>query len=854
MNRHRIIGCLAFALFCAASIAGAGATVGESPPFAFDTRDYLDALAAESAGFVFDTRGPDGLSAAATSGIFSFDTRAQPLRELTITGPAVVPSGGQASYRCFATYSDGRQEDVTRAAVWSVSAAVPAGTTAAGGSLQAGKTDASVAAEIRASYQTVNGQRTGALGVVIGGDLQVDFSRAFIGIAGNLHTLALAASSSGASGDVTYRWDTNNDGAFGDLVGQNVVWTLNSAGGAYRMWVEATDGAGRKAKRLHTIRIDKPSALNQPGKLAPANQVDGGNLLDKSGQPFQFVQDRIGVGLVVMTHGLSSGGTADWLVGNSTAGVHGMAASIEERLTSEGKPVPNLLIYDWGDDSDPNHFSLPDWTGVVSLSLSQSAFLPALAQASLSRSLFYARASDFITDIIGIRPIAYAHGQILANKILIEANASPARVDRTKPVHLIGHSAGGFLVGECGSYLKQRGFTVDMVTMLDTPIPYAQHLKADAPAGLPNPCKVERIITSAYGTLDIPEAAKVGPGDYYLYRLVDGPTLGLFTMDAHENGHQWYIESTIRGTEQTGFYRSPFLHGTTAPRGGRSSSMPLSAPRGFMAQSAPANPIDGFSPFGNVAVQNGAYSITEQADAGIFKELTVPVDVTKLRFRFKFRNAGDGDYLAVRFGERAEVFLGLDLELTRIDYLEAQVEFGQFAGITDKLVFTLVSRGAADAVLNVKDISFDRSDDADYDGLTTAQELAAGSDPQRPDTDGDGLDDAYEVNVSHTNPALADSDDDGQLDGAEIAAGTDPMDNHSVFAATDVFRAGEGFLLRWSGLASKYYRVLRSTTVDFGNFDVIASGIPGVAPTTTYTDTTVGTVNTPTAFYQIRTE
>ena len=142
--------------------------------------------------------------------------------------------------------------------------------------------------------------------------------------------------------------------------------TINSAGGAYRVRVEATDSAEHKKQRLHTIRIDKPTALNQPGKLAPANSVDGGALLDQSGQPFQFVQSRIGTGLIVMTHGLRSSGTADWLVGDTTAGVHGMAASIEERLTGEGKPVPNLLIYDWGDDSDPNHFSLPSWvTGAL---------------------------------------------------------------------------------------------------------------------------------------------------------------------------------------------------------------------------------------------------------------------------------------------------------------------------------------------------------------------------------------------------------------------------------------------------------------------------------------------------------
>ena len=845
-------------LLASAVLVRAGVSYDESGTFTFDTRDYLDGLAVESATFSFDTRLVDGLSAAAVSGTFPFDTRTQSLTGLTITGPASVSSGAQASYQGFVTYSDGRQENVTGAAVWSVSSAAPAGTSAAGGLLQAGTTSVPVAAEVRASYHTANGQRTGALAVTIGGELQADFSYAFTGVAGNVYTLALNASSSGATGGVTYRWDTNNDGVFGDLVGQNVSWTINSAGGAYRVRVEATDSAAHKKQRLHTIRIDKPTALNQPGKLAPANTVDGGNLLDQSGQPFQFVQGRIGTGLIVMTHGLRSSGTADWLVGDATAGVHGLGASIEERLTNEGKPVPNLLIYDWGDDSDPNHFSLPDWLG---FDLKASTAAQALKDAGygiVTRLAAEINTVDFLTDIGGIRDMARTHGQILANQILIEANASPARVDRTKPVHLIGHSAGGFLMGECAFYLKQRGFTVDLVSMLDTPWPFPEHIRATS--GFPNPGKVQRVVSSYWGTRDTPEGSKVQPSQYYSFEIVPRyndlqwwNSVASATWSAHEESHRWYIEDTIRDSEQAGFYNSPFLHGTVVPRPPAAMAMMFAA-AALAAQNPPAALMSGFSTFGSVSESGGVYTITEQADAGIYKEVTVPVSVHKLRFKFKFESAGDGDYLAVRFGERAEVFLGLDLEMTRSDYLEAEVGFGPFAGLTDKLVFTLVSRGSANAVLSVKDIEFVEIDDPDFDGLTTTQELQIGSNPQLSDTDGDGWDDAYEVNVSHTNPALADSDGDGQPDPAEVAAGTDPMDNHSVFAVTEFSRAGGGFLLRWTALPGKTYRIIRSTTPDFANFDVIASGIAGVPPTTTYTDTTINTVTTPKAFYRVEVE
>lgn len=69
----------------------------------------------------------------------------------------------------------------------------------------------------------------------------------------------------------------------------------------------------------------------------------------------------------------------------------------------------------------------------------------------------------------------------------------------------------------------------------------------------------------------------------------------------------------------------------------------------------------------------------------------------------------------------------------------------------------------------------DDLEDPDQDGLTNIQEQAYGTDPYVNDTDGDSLPDAYEVNVSHTNPLLADSDSDGLTDDSELRLGTDPL-------------------------------------------------------------------------------
>ena len=61
--------------------------------------------------------------------------------------------------------------------------------------------------------------------------------------------------------------------------------------------------------------------------------------------------------------------------------------------------------------------------------------------------------------------------------------------------------------------------------------------------------------------------------------------------------------------------------------------------------------------------------------------------------------------------------------------------------------------------------------DTDGDGLSDGVEvLTLGTDPNRVDTDGDGLDDGAEVNLHGTNPLLADTDGDLLSDPVEITA------------------------------------------------------------------------------------
>lgn len=114
----------------------------------------------------------------------------------------------------------------------------------------------------------------------------------------------------------------------------------------------------------------------------------------------------------------------------------------------------------------------------------------------------------------------------------------------------------------------------------------------------------------------------------------------------------------------------------------------------------------------------------------------------------------------------------------------------------------------------------DDQEDPDEDGLTNFEEFQLVTDPQNPDTDGDGLNDGDEVHTHHTNPLSSDTDVDGLTDGEEINIyGTNPL-----LGDTD----GDGFL---DGLEVTHESspLLASSTPDNFALRNDASGILGVA-------------------------
>ncbi|MDX9789834.1 MAG: acyloxyacyl hydrolase [Candidatus Kapabacteria bacterium] len=103
---------------------------------------------------------------------------------------------------------------------------------------------------------------------------------------------------------------------------------------------------------------------------------------------------------------------------------------------------------------------------------------------------------------------------------------------------------------------------------------------------------------------------------------------------------------------------------------------------------------------------------------------------------------------------------------------------GAYMTLTDNLnpVYDDIHDGNWAARLGVHYTVARFANDSDDDGLSDEEELALGTDPNNPDTDGDGLLDGEEVNTYKTNPLDPDTDGGGVKDGVEVRMGANPLD------------------------------------------------------------------------------
>ena len=123
--------------------------------------------------------------------------------------------------------------------------------------------------------------------------------------------------------------------------------------------------------------------------------------------------------------------------------------------------------------------------------------------------------------------------------------------------------------------------------------------------------------------------------------------------------------------------------------------------------------------------------------------------------------------------------VGLGTEINLADKIDLDLSIGANYSLTDNLNY-FREGNPMDAYYTAGvgilfDISTD-GDDPDHDGLTNKEEKELGTDPNNPDTDGDGLNDGDEVHTYRTNALKTDTDGDGLKDGEEVLQyKTDPL-------------------------------------------------------------------------------
>ena len=150
--------------------------------------------------------------------------------------------------------------------------------------------------------------------------------------------------------------------------------------------------------------------------------------------------------------------------------------------------------------------------------------------------------------------------------------------------------------------------------------------------------------------------------------------------------------------------------------------------------------------------------------------------------------------------------------------------------------------------------------DPDHDGLANVEETALGTDPLKPDTDGDELLDGWEVrhglnplSSSGADGRDGDPDGDGLTNAQEQTAGTNPQEAASTLRLNLVLLTNNTARLSWSGVLGKKYQLEFSTNLftRFANYP--GTNFPRTAASTNEnfndrsTNPTAGT-----RFYRIR--
>jgi hypothetical protein len=263
-------------------------------------------------------------------------------------------------------------------------------------------------------------------------------------------------------------------------------------------------------------------------------------------------------GFVLIAHGLHdsplktmAGAPAakDGSRADSNSSLHWMSElqnAVHQRLGQQGG-APDICLVDWSLAARPS-----DVTSLLHNLTSET------------EATQFGDAARFVTDVAAIRTQAQAIGDTVGYKLAAAIKSNPPLLFRDRPMHLIGHSAGGFLVVRAALVLQQLGLLPDQtrVTLLDTPLPDVDDLrqlllKAD---GSPTRCRVDYYKSSAFAQ-GVPDESAAWP-NYRCLALAPPPPYSASMTASHSYAHQWFIQSVASASADPaagGFALSPLL-------------------------------------------------------------------------------------------------------------------------------------------------------------------------------------------------------------------------------------------------------------------------------------------------------
>ena len=312
-------------------------------------------------------------------------------------------------------------------------------------------------------------------------------------------------------------------------------------------WIVASGAAA-----LMWVAYHQPSDASARDQLRPLAR-----LMNAEGKDWVPNQDCLKHGCVVIVHGMLGNIMTDR---ETKSWPRSCAQKIEAAL---GDKAPDICVVDWHEAAETARFTQ------TALGLTKSG------------------EEDLPVDLAGVRSQAYEVGDLLAFRLItMIMDQKHPTIRRDQPLHLIGHSAGGFVVTRVAILLKEFNVTPQSVhvTILDTPAPEIETTKI-LPDMYPDDTVDFYMSSLAGGRRETLRMAEFSPKIHALHvhpgqtaASTQAHTAGklpiwirnLFSSvanvaAAHSYSYEWFMDTIDHSQDHPGegFNRSPFMAKTS---------------------------------------------------------------------------------------------------------------------------------------------------------------------------------------------------------------------------------------------------------------------------------------------------